>query len=207
MTTVRSSPLLSLSPELRNFIYSLVIPNNETIYVVAGRKQKYGGPDTSALSLTAVCRQLRAETLSLFYGANEFNITLLNSSGLATATRWILHEGENMALLRHIRFCGQPPHKADPVWHYEAAIAIRFAPDGITCVPADFDHPERSADYDQDPYIIEAQLAKVRHVLYEVCGCEESWHLRSAEQMLTVMDAFYSMCWPRSQYQSAMARR
>jgi hypothetical protein len=72
------SPLLNLAPELRNRIYELALQNAEPIVIPEwdGRTKAFQsrGWGCLGLGLTATCKQIRAETLAMFYTINEFQL-------------------------------------------------------------------------------------------------------------------------------------
>ena len=61
---------LKLPAEIRNQIYRLVLLSHQ--------KLKIGTDDALQPDLTKVCRQIRCETLSIFYGNNEFVFDMYN---------------------------------------------------------------------------------------------------------------------------------
>ncbi|KAK0264399.1 hypothetical protein B0A54_17928 [Friedmanniomyces endolithicus] len=68
------SPLRRLSPELRNRIYELAlhVPGRSGIKVRLGKRgaQVKNAP----LALTKVCREIRADTVKMFYAVNSFTV-------------------------------------------------------------------------------------------------------------------------------------
>lgn len=68
-TSLRLS-LLSLPPELRNYIYDLSIPSNKTFVVGPWR------PSTRQMQppLTRCCKQIRSEVLPMFVARNRFEV-------------------------------------------------------------------------------------------------------------------------------------
>ena len=77
MTT---SHLLYLPAELQSTIYSIVlISNGPIIFDVRNtlyENSKYTPPTSDLLSLTAVCRDIRQESLKIFYERNTFRVPL-----------------------------------------------------------------------------------------------------------------------------------
>ncbi|KAK5126497.1 hypothetical protein LTR08_004762 [Meristemomyces frigidus] len=57
----------NLSPELRNYVYELVVKEASTIDVTSPEQIAVGQP-----ALTRTCRQIRSESLPLYYGINHF---------------------------------------------------------------------------------------------------------------------------------------
>lgn len=82
LTPVCTSPLGRLPGELRNRIYELLVPSGSTFEVTT---------DTAARtqpSVSKVCRQLRAETLPIYYAANIF-ILEIRGSDTSPALKWL----------------------------------------------------------------------------------------------------------------------
>ena len=73
--------LFKLPAELRNRIYSLVLIENDTIDV---------DPLLSLPAILGVCRQLRLETLQLYYSSNDFRILARNCDG-TLMHKWVEH--------------------------------------------------------------------------------------------------------------------
>lgn len=99
--------LFSLPPELREQIYQLVVLQ---VSVCVPSPNEYSGHSGEILAIQpAICsvnRQLRRETLGMFYSANLF-IAFLLLDGFTVAKRWIDAIGDmNVALLRQMRFVG-----------------------------------------------------------------------------------------------------
>lgn len=75
------SPFGKLSPELRNAIYSLVLPFDHPFEITAEQDSHKlriadGDAQMQPLAITAVCRQIRGETKQMFYHLNSFHIQL-----------------------------------------------------------------------------------------------------------------------------------
>lgn len=66
------SPFFSLPPELRNNIYKLVLPTGQVHTVYA--KSRDLKPTMAEPAISRTCRQIRQETLALFYGLNRFKM-------------------------------------------------------------------------------------------------------------------------------------
>ncbi|KAK1058763.1 hypothetical protein LTR74_013155 [Friedmanniomyces endolithicus] len=71
---MNDSPLAKLAPELRNRIYELAlhVPGRSGIKVRIGKRgaQVKNAP----LALTKVCREIRADTVKMFYAVNAFTV-------------------------------------------------------------------------------------------------------------------------------------
>ena len=77
--------LLALPPELRNEIYEyLVLDAPEELHIV---KPKHF--DRTSFNLTEVNRQLRAETLKMFYHDNELHMSTQTSIHFTKSQAWI----------------------------------------------------------------------------------------------------------------------
>ena len=78
LSEMDTSPLGGLSPELRNAIYELVVCLEKPIIISVIRDSTpchYNTPlAKNALALTATSRQIRAESLPMFFGANTFEL-------------------------------------------------------------------------------------------------------------------------------------
>ncbi|KAK8075611.1 hypothetical protein PG997_010274 [Apiospora hydei] len=82
MTDKTPFPFLSLPPELRNMVYYLALGD---------LRASYGPTTCTALAppaLTQTNRQVRAETLSLYYSQNRFHFTLPLPGGPSAFERW-----------------------------------------------------------------------------------------------------------------------
>ncbi|KAK5124260.1 hypothetical protein LTR85_001963 [Meristemomyces frigidus] len=75
------SPLLALPPELRNHIYEDTIADGENVIIAED------GTMQSQPSLLLTCRQIRAESLPLYYD-NTFRLTI-SDDDKATAIAWL----------------------------------------------------------------------------------------------------------------------
>lgn len=84
--TTTESPLLDLPAELRNEVYSLALTSQSPIETSTQyRLMKHDGPfgayylrvSLQVLLLLQTSRQIRAETMAIFYGANTFKFGLL----------------------------------------------------------------------------------------------------------------------------------
>ncbi|KAK4623073.1 uncharacterized protein CLAFUR5_06851 [Fulvia fulva] len=73
------SPLNKLPAELRNRIYELVLPRpgpcqiRKTIY----RKSIYGEQEAEQPAMTRTCRQIRHESLTMFYASRDFCVNII----------------------------------------------------------------------------------------------------------------------------------
>ncbi|SMY27234.1 unnamed protein product [Zymoseptoria tritici ST99CH_1A5] len=75
-----------LSPELRNEVYSHLLPENRTIrllphtlpHALSSRSQSF---DPVQPPITRVCRQIRSETKPMLYGNNKFVLPLTTHDG------------------------------------------------------------------------------------------------------------------------------
>lgn len=65
--------LLDLPAELRNQIYHYVVVDPERISIDLSNLD---GPNTKQPALTKVCRQVRAEAITIYYLDNKFNLTI-----------------------------------------------------------------------------------------------------------------------------------
>lgn len=73
------SPLSTLAPELRNYIYELVLTRERPFRIFSnGRSAQLDLCDakTHPLALTATCKRIHAECTSMFFAANTFTICL-----------------------------------------------------------------------------------------------------------------------------------
>ncbi|KAK1819953.1 hypothetical protein LTR12_005675 [Friedmanniomyces endolithicus] len=78
MSSSDESPLLALPPELRNRIYELVLVDdgNEIIDIYPETDHFVTNPYLWQPALTRVSKELRHETLAMFYGQNTFRVPL-----------------------------------------------------------------------------------------------------------------------------------
>ncbi|SMY27231.1 unnamed protein product [Zymoseptoria tritici ST99CH_1A5] len=73
-----------LSPELRNEVYSYLLPHNQTIPVLPISATHYGTVkhfEEVQPPITKVCRQIRNETKPMLYGTNKFVLPLPTHEG------------------------------------------------------------------------------------------------------------------------------
>lgn len=117
---VQNTPLLrQLSPELRNVIYELVLIDSAPIDICTTRQQP---------GLVRACREIRAESLSIYYFGNTFRLRTRSEDGdqgLDRFVEWFIQIGpRNCAELRHVRViigdgCGlmiRDPKAASDPW-------------------------------------------------------------------------------------------
>lgn len=72
------SPLSTISPELRNQIYELVLVHEHPVSITADKSSSNIRttsflPDSHALGLLRTCTQINSESTALFYGNNSFH--------------------------------------------------------------------------------------------------------------------------------------
>lgn len=81
---MQNSPLEKLPAELRNKIYRLVVSDNKPLTVCA---RSPGYHKAIQPPITRVCRQIRDESLTMFYHCNEFVFEVTPAESW-TETRW-----------------------------------------------------------------------------------------------------------------------
>ena len=114
------SPLSKLPGEVRNEIYQLALRHTSPIIICKNENEVMAVNSTPAMALTAVCRQMRKETLKIFYAVNSFTIQTeyFNScydsmiedgddfdppDVLSSITAWLAHIGiENKNQIPHL---------------------------------------------------------------------------------------------------------
>jgi hypothetical protein len=99
---------LSLPQELRDHIYELALvkPRN-TITMLSNYSCFQSEVSAAQPALARVNRQIRQETLPIFYSANLFLAELSDETDLDTAKRWLQAIGdENVKSLRRLVLCG-----------------------------------------------------------------------------------------------------
>lgn len=112
---------LDLPPELRNQIYSYYLSFNDPIRVGPSTNdlRGLGVLNSTARSITQVCRQMRNEGVTMYFGGNSF-LFLIEDPKLVQIegrdqeyaelnqeahSRWLIGMGqENLTLLRHVIF-------------------------------------------------------------------------------------------------------
>ncbi|KAK0861795.1 hypothetical protein LTS02_007553 [Friedmanniomyces endolithicus] len=71
---MNNSPLAKLAPELRNRIYELALyvpgPGGIRVFITKRGARVNNAP----LALTKVCREIRADTVKMFYAVNVFTV-------------------------------------------------------------------------------------------------------------------------------------
>ncbi|KAH6502771.1 hypothetical protein HBI56_167740 [Parastagonospora nodorum] len=86
-TNARNSPMLRLPAELRNQIYRYALAGG-VAFILPKKFRFKGNPRTrfskNAFGLRCVCRQLRAETYSIFYNSYTFDLTGFSNGHDAT---------------------------------------------------------------------------------------------------------------------------
>lgn len=108
------SPLLNLPAELRNEIYSLALTSCELVETTTQyRLMKHDGPfgayylrvSLQVPSLLQTSRQIRAETMAIFYGANTFKIGphLMRDLGVSELSTHFGPLSRQIPLLRSIQ--------------------------------------------------------------------------------------------------------
>ena len=107
MESTNRCRLLRLPPELRNRIYSLAIIEQDPIKIPLTIIEP-SGPSVSEPALLAVNREVRAETLAIFWGANTF----------ISGSMWMAYHflnrlsSDKVSRLRNIRVCFDIPSEA-----------------------------------------------------------------------------------------------
>ena len=109
---MEGSPLLKLSPEIRNDIYELALRHGAA-FLIGGNRDFDTRTDPvpkakvkDAMGLTMVCSKVRNECLQLFYAVNRFKVKTewRNDSPFPAIRRFQAAIGrENASALRHIR--------------------------------------------------------------------------------------------------------
>ena len=83
---METSPLAKLSPELRSKIYSYIIPTQD-VQVIGHPLELAVREEIAAIqpAITRTCKQLRKESLQMYYANNQFRILLPEASDFAFA--------------------------------------------------------------------------------------------------------------------------
>lgn len=96
--------LLTLPMELREEIYQLVLVEPTTaLRVVANPSYEHAAVQPA---LCRVSRQLRFETLPIFYSTNTFTMMLLDSRNVRIASRWLRLNQAHVPFLRKLQLRG-----------------------------------------------------------------------------------------------------
>jgi hypothetical protein len=102
--------LLELTPELRTYIFELTLITEDQIFNDFSRlfyssdndsydqKIKSGQPP-----LTRINRQIRVETLPIYYSRNKFLVWVKNADGWVGCTEWLQAIGNSIELIRSLR--------------------------------------------------------------------------------------------------------
>ena len=110
----QTSGFFRLSPEMRNMIYDLVIVEHEDPLWVTARQTRSTpdiGPSPTPPPLAQVCHQLRHEALPVYYGVNDFSITLLLEENVLIARSWLAAIGDiGVLCLRNVKIHGYAEH-------------------------------------------------------------------------------------------------
>ena len=103
-----SRGLLDLPPELRDQIYEyLVLKQRNTITMLPNYGSFQSPVSAAQPAICCVNRQIRAETLPMFYSNNLFLAEVSDSTDLAIAKNWLVVIGdENIRHLRRLALCG-----------------------------------------------------------------------------------------------------
>ena len=88
--------LLDLPAELRDYIYELALTTEDTLYICGGTSHEL------QQALTQTTRQVRHETLPIFYGRNTFVICRYGSE--AARKRWVMAIESHLWLLGDLGF-------------------------------------------------------------------------------------------------------
>ena len=83
----RHLTFLDLSPEIRNNIYHLIHADQCIIGAVRIKSPKYH--DDFPFPITRANRQIRSETLGLFYGSQPFSFFVARNGRSDTSTAWV----------------------------------------------------------------------------------------------------------------------
>lgn len=106
----QASGFFTLSAELRNMIYEhLSLEKRNALWNTAETKGSVRniGPSATPPPISQVCRLIRSETLSIYYGLNNFSISLMPERNVGMAQRWISAIGtEGVSRLRNFRIRG-----------------------------------------------------------------------------------------------------
>lgn len=100
--------LLDLPKELRDEIFShLLLKPRNTITMLSNSHCFRSEVSAAQPALSQVSKQLRAETLPVFYGSNRFLAELGDAEDLETAKNWLVAIGDgNVRFLRHLVLSG-----------------------------------------------------------------------------------------------------
>lgn len=100
--------LLDLPRELRDQIYEyLVFKPKNTITMLPNYGSFQSVVSAAQPAICGVNKQIRSETLPIFYGSNLFLAEISESTDLAIAKNWLSAiEGDNICHLRRLALCG-----------------------------------------------------------------------------------------------------
>ncbi|TKA68743.1 hypothetical protein B0A49_07667 [Cryomyces minteri] len=128
----KSLPFLKLPTELRNKIYGHVLvfrPPRALHDIVVDHARDFGGVPTQPVlcqpALTRACKQIREESLSVYYGLNEFSAELGARNPRHDALAWLARIGNaNCRLVRDLTI-----HVSAPVTSaYFDSMRFRYLP-------------------------------------------------------------------------------
>ena len=122
--SVPKTTFLDLPPELRSYIYHLtpdlvpvLFPNNSWTQHGPNWSQfgdivwSHGAPHHPVQpAITATCRQIREETLAVFYGMNRFRISI-DFVTRPQVVEWFLMMQHHLHLVRDVKIVGFPGEK------------------------------------------------------------------------------------------------
>ncbi|KAK4554392.1 hypothetical protein LTR86_008600 [Recurvomyces mirabilis] len=86
------SPLGRLPPELRNYIYELVLQVSKPIHVRCTDLNNTRGFGAS-IAFTTTCRAIRSESLGIFYAVNTFT---LHTTYMPEIKKWGTKSGDRL---------------------------------------------------------------------------------------------------------------
>ena len=209
----QTSGFFTLSPELRNFIYEmLIIQHDEAMRVIAKRNDINAGIPPSPPALTQVCHYIRSETLPIFYGVNMFNLTILSENNLRMAKQWLREVCDtNIPLLRHIRLRGHFPKRDNvsytyelPPWSEETLLRLDLASNSepsVAIKSGSVIQHGSNVRPKQRATLPGIQCAIVQKAARHACG--DSGHISTYSDIEAVVDAFVSLCGFRTSYSEA----
>lgn len=100
--------LLDLPEELRDEIFSHILLKPQNTITMLSNSHCFRSEVSAAQpTISQVCKQLRMETLPVFYGSNRFLAELGEAEDLETARNWLATIGDsNVRYLRHLVLSG-----------------------------------------------------------------------------------------------------
>ena len=182
------SGLLKLPPELRDEIYSYLMLKQKTTITMLPHYTSFQSPVSAAQpALCCVNKQIRAETLPIFYSSNLFLAEVSDDADLEIAKNWLAAIGDdNVRSVRRLALCGWTSVKFG---HMVCRLWIRVV---LDLKEGTLEIEGNEAKVDQSSHVVKdaKELKEAFRQMVEAGG-EDGF---DGEALGRLMDGFHALC-------------